>query len=57
MEYYDYKLTEPTFTDVLKDIMETGGILAWVVLVLLAVVIIFTIIVVITIIKDGFNKK
>jgi hypothetical protein len=57
MEYYDYKLTEPTFTDVLKDIMETGGILAWVVLVLLAVVVIFTIIVVITIIKDGFKKK
>lgn len=55
MEYYD--LTEPTFTDVLKDIMETGGILAWIVLALFVAVIIFTIIVVITIIKDGFNKK
>lgn len=56
-EYYDNELTEPTFTDVLKDIIETGGILAWSVLLMFIVVIIFSIIVIVTIIKDSHKKE
>jgi hypothetical protein len=56
-EYYDNELTEPTFTDVLKDIIETGGILAWSVLLMFIAVIIFSIIVIVTIIKDSRKKE
>lgn len=56
-EYYEYEMTEPTFTDVLKDIMETGGILAWGVLAVFIAAIIFSIIVIVTIIKDSHKKE